>query len=133
MPRLREQPARVCWGFGAVLSPSPPPPIPSISTPPSRSQHLLISHACILNSSGRCGGSQSLQLPPPAPAVEVPAVPLTRNVMKKRQRKTDCKVTEIVDGTIADAVMAEVRQQEASMGAQVTARRPLQLVARGVA
>jgi hypothetical protein len=58
--------------------------------------------------------------------VEVPAVPLTRKVMKKRQRKTDCKVTEIVDGTIADAVMAEFRQQEASMGAQVRARRPLQ-------
>jgi hypothetical protein len=52
-------------------------------------------------------------------------VPLTRKVMKKRQRKTDCKVTEIVDGTIADAVMAEFRQQEASMGAQVRAPRPL--------
>jgi hypothetical protein len=58
--------------------------------------------------------------------------------MKKRQRKTDCKVTEIVDGTIADAVMAEFRQQEASMGAQVRAPRPLnapllQPVARDVA
>jgi hypothetical protein len=51
-------------------------------------------------------------------------VPLTRKVMKKRQRKTDCKVTEIVDGTIADAVMAEFRQQEASMGAQVSAPPP---------
>ncbi len=55
-----------------------------------------------------------------APAVEMPSVPLTRKVIKKRQRKTDCKVTEFVEGTIADAVMAEYRQQEASMGAQVS-------------
>ena len=46
-------------------------------------------------------------------------MPLTRKVIKKRQRKTDCKVSEFVEGTIADSVMAEYRQQEASMGAQV--------------
>jgi hypothetical protein len=39
--------------------------------------------------------------------------------MKKRQRKTECKVTEMVEGTVPDAVMAEYRQQEASMAAQV--------------
>jgi len=50
--------------------------------------------------------------------VEVPAVPLTRKVIKKKQRKTDCKVTEIVDGTVADVTMTEFRMQEAAMGAQ---------------
>jgi hypothetical protein len=55
-----------------------------------------------------------------APAVEVPAVPLTRKVIKKRQRKTDCKVTEFVEGFVADAVMTEYRLQEATMGAQVS-------------
>jgi hypothetical protein len=51
-----------------------------------------------------------------AAAVEVPTVSLTC----KRQRKTGCKVTEFVEGAVADAVMAEYRQQEAYMGAQVS-------------
>jgi hypothetical protein len=32
-------------------------------------------------------------------------------------------VTEIVDGTVADATMTEFRMQEAAMGAQVTRER----------
>ena len=59
--------------------------------------------------------------PAAAPAVDVPAVPLTRKVIKKRQRKTDCKVTEFVEGVVAETVMTEFRLQEATMGAQVRA------------
>ncbi len=57
--------------------------------------------------------------PAGAPAVEVPAVPLTRKVIKGFW-KTDCKVTEFVEGYVADAVMTEYRLQEATMGAQVS-------------